>query len=202
MIFLNINKTSILNPFAIYVILSSQARFYKASKALCFAYGLLLSSAAHSWMENGHCAAQETPKQDNQVCNELEADGGSFSTFISRSQDYSFSGQPSLSDERQLCQSPAFTCKSSFFSFQVDDNTHSASGRFSFSSCRESSAAECSPLIPLMPSFTFFSPISIEQGNLSLGFKADIATLDVIYGGMFFLSFLCVMDEVCVAHLL
>lgn len=176
--------------------MSFQARFYKPSRALSFAYGKLPSSAAHSWMETGPCAAQETPKQDNQVCSELEAGGGSFSTFISRSQDYSFSGQPSLSDERQLCQSPAFTCKSSFSSFQVDDNTHSASERFSFSSCRESSAAECSPLISSMPSFTFLSPTSIEQGNLSLGLKADISTLDVIYGGVFLLSLpICLIKD-------
>ncbi|KAF3448477.1 hypothetical protein FNV43_RR09190 [Rhamnella rubrinervis] len=140
---------------------------------------------AHSWIEDCLQVAQEIQKQDNQVCSELEAGEGSFSTpFISRTQDYSFSDRASTIDEGQLWQSPAFTCKSSFSSFQVDDDAPcSASGGFSFSSFHESRAAECSSLILSMPSFTFFSPTSIiGQGNVSLRFNADIATLDVIYG--------------------
>lgn len=138
-------------------------------------------------MEDCLQVAQETQKQDNQVCSELEAGGDFFSTqFVSRTQDYSFSGRTSIIDEGQPWQSPAFTCKSSFSSFQVDDDTPcTASGGFSFSSFRESSAAECISLIPSMPSFTFFSATStIARGNVSLRFKADISTLDVIYGGM------------------
>lgn len=133
---------------------------------------------AHSWMEDCAQGAQETYDQDNQVCDELEMCGGSFSTpFIARTGDYTFKG-----DEKPR-QSPVFTCKSSFASFLEDDGTPcSASGGFSFGSCQESSMTEFSSPIPSMPSFTFFSPISsVVEGNISLRFKANESSLDVIY---------------------
>lgn len=125
----------------------------------------------------------ETYNQDNQFCYELDVGGGSFSTpFIARTEDYTFKGN------EKPQQSPAFTCKSSFASLLEDDYTPcSGSGGFSFSSCHESSAAEFTSPISSMPSFTFFSPMSaVVQGNISLRFKADESSLDVIYKGKFF----------------
>ncbi|KAJ4713031.1 Protein kinase domain [Melia azedarach] len=143
---------------------------------LCIDPSKRLSAAevlAHSWMEDCEQEAQERHKQDDFCCKQLELGRGSFSaTFISRNQDYSFiDGQPE--------QSPAFTCRSSFSTFLVDDSTPcSGCGGFSFSSCCESSAVDFSSPIPSMPSFTFFSPSSaVEQGNAALGFKANMSKL-------------------------
>lgn len=132
----------------------------------------------HSWMEDCTQEDEETYNQDNQFCYKLDVGGGSFSTpFNARKEDYTFKGN------EKPQQSPAFTCKSSFASLLEDDYTPcSGSGGFSFSSCHESSAAEFTSPISSMPSFTFFSPMSaVVQGNISLRFKADESSLDVIY---------------------
>ncbi|PON57504.1 Tyrosine-protein kinase [Parasponia andersonii] len=138
----------------------------------------------HYWMEDYTKAAEEAYNQHYQVCNELEVGSGSFSTpFIARTEDFAIDGGPGTVGDGKLKQSPVFTCRSSFASFRVDDNTPcSASGGFSFSSCHKSSAAEFSSPISSMPSFTFFSPMStLVQGNISLRFKADESLLDVTY---------------------
>ncbi|KAK0587473.1 hypothetical protein LWI29_023377 [Acer saccharum] len=108
---------------------------------------------AHSWIGDCVQAAQELHEQDALCCKTLEVSEDSIisATFIDRNQDYSFGEQSS-----------AFTCKSSFSTFPVDNGTPdcSANGGFSFSSCCESSAPDFSSPIPSMPSFTFLSPSS------------------------------------------
>ncbi|KAL5751096.1 hypothetical protein ACOSP7_025699 [Xanthoceras sorbifolium] len=129
---------------------------------------------AHSWIDDCAQAAQELHKQDALGSKKLEVSEASISaTFMARNQDYSFR-------DRNLEQSPAFTCKSSFSTFLVDDGTRcSANGGFSFSSCCESNAIDFSSPIPSMPSFVFLSPSSaVEQGNISLGFKVNVSKLD------------------------
>ncbi|KAK4844533.1 hypothetical protein QYF36_021371 [Acer negundo] len=119
---------------------------------------------AHSWIGDCAQAAQELHKQDALCCKTLEVSEDSIisATFIARNQDYSFG-----------VQSPAFTCKSSFSTFPVDNGTPdcSANGGFSFSGCCESSAPDFSSPIPSMPSFTFLSPSSAveihRESNLS-----------------------------------
>lgn len=146
----------------------------------------LLSFAAHSWMEYSAQGAQETYNQDYQVFNELEVGSGSFSTsFIARTEDCAIDGGPYTVGDGKLKQSPAFTCRSSFASFLLDNDTPcSESGGFSFSSCHDSSTAEFSSPISSMPSFTFFSPTStLVQGNISLRFKATESSLDIMYTG-------------------
>lgn len=141
-------------------------------------------------MEEGTEAAQVTYNQDYQVCDELEVGGGSFSTlFAARTEESAVDGGPCAVGDGKLKQSPAFTCRSSFNCFLVDDDIPcSASGGFSFSSCHESSAIEFSCPISSMPSFTFFSPMStLVQGNISLRFKANESSLDVTYTGTCFL---------------
>ncbi|KAF4367781.1 hypothetical protein F8388_016604 [Cannabis sativa] len=137
---------------------------------------------AHSWMEHCTEAAQEIYDQEYEVCNELEVNGGSFSTpFISRTEECAVNGRPCTVGDGNLKQSPAFICRSSFVSFIEDSDTLcSASGGFSFNSCQESSVAEFSSPISSMPSFTFFSPMStLVQGNISLRFEADMPSLDL-----------------------
>ncbi|KAM1037361.1 hypothetical protein EV1_031845 [Malus domestica] len=136
---------------------------------------------AHPWMEDRAYASQETHKLDNQFHKQPEVGGGSFSTpFIYTNQNFSLDdGSPTAGDV-ELWQSPAFTCKSSSSGFLVDNGSLCpASGGFSFSSCYELSPLEFSSPVPSMPSFTFFSPSSaVEQRNISLRFKTNMATLD------------------------
>ncbi|KAK9276210.1 hypothetical protein L1049_005741 [Liquidambar formosana] len=139
----------------------------------------------HSWMTDCQQAAQDSHMHRNLSSRQLEVGGGSFSSpFIARNEDYSFGDGSSAAGDDQLGQSPAFTCRSSFSSFLVNNGTPcSVPGGFSFSSCCESNAPEFPSPVPSMPSFTFFSPCSaVEQGNSSLGSKAKMSTLDAIHG--------------------
>uniref|UniRef100_A0A5B7BFV3 non-specific serine/threonine protein kinase n=1 Tax=Davidia involucrata TaxID=16924 RepID=A0A5B7BFV3_DAVIN len=128
---------------------------------------------AHSWLKDYTESTQEHNKHERVSCGQLEIGGGSFSTpFIAKNQ------APSATVCSKEGNSPAFTCRSSFSSFLVDNGTPcSISEGFSFSSCCESNAPEFSSPIPSMPSFTFFSPSSeIKPGND--GFKAKMSILD------------------------
>lgn len=155
---------------------------------LCVDPSRRLTSAqvlAHSWMEDCAQATEESYKQDNHGRIQLEVGGISFSTpFIVRNQDYSFNDKSPTTGDCQIEESPAFTCKSSFSSFLVDNSTCcSASGGFSFSSCNESSAVDFSSPVASMPSFAFLSPSSaVDQENVSLRFEVNISVLDTIHG--------------------
>ncbi|XVF10683.1 hypothetical protein REPUB_Repub07fG0203600 [Reevesia pubescens] len=139
---------------------------------------------AHPWVEDCRQVAQEAYKDNNLDCRELKAGGNSFSTpFIKRNQDYSFSDGSPVSANVQL-GTPAFTSKSSFSSFLVENGSPcSESVGFSFSSCCQSSATEFSSPIPSMPSFTFFSPIAaVEPQNISLETEATTSKTGDVYG--------------------
>ncbi|KAA8522337.1 hypothetical protein F0562_013302 [Nyssa sinensis] len=120
---------------------------------------------AHSWIKDYTQTTQEPNKHESISSGQLETGGGSFSTpFITKNK----------ASPATVCgqegNSPAFTCRSSFSSFLVDNGTPcSIPGGFSFSSCCESNAPEFSSPVPSMPSFTFFSPSSeIEPRNDSV----------------------------------
>ncbi|XP_059642577.1 calcium-dependent protein kinase 26-like [Cornus florida] len=136
---------------------------------------------AHSWMKDCAQGTQGPSKHDCSDFGQMEVGGGSFSTpFIAKTRDYIFSdGLPATTCSKEG-NSPAFTCRTSFTSFPVDNTTPcSISVGFSFSSCCESNATEFSSPVPSMPSFTFFSPCSaFKHGNESLGFEAKISTRD------------------------
>ncbi|XVF13217.1 hypothetical protein REPUB_Repub08aG0189300 [Reevesia pubescens] len=139
---------------------------------------------SHPWVDDCRQVAQEACKDDNLDSRELEAGGNSFFTpFIKRNQDYSFSDGSPVSANGQL-GTPAFTCKSSFSSFSVENGSPcSESVGFSFSSCCQSGAPEFSSPIPSMPSFTFFSPIAAaEPLNISLETKAETSKIGDEYG--------------------
>ncbi|WRX18147.1 Protein kinase domain - like 10 [Theobroma cacao] len=139
---------------------------------------------AHPWVEDCREVAEEALKHDNLDCRELEVGGGSFAMpFVDRNQDYSFSDGSPVSANGQL-GTPAFTCKSSFSSFLVENASPcSESVGFSFSSCCQSSAAEFSSTIPSMPSFTFFSPTAaVEPLKISLEAKAETSKMGKEYG--------------------
>ncbi|KAF5729941.1 calcium-dependent protein kinase 26-like [Tripterygium wilfordii] len=141
---------------------------------------------AHSWMVDCKQAAQEPYRQDILECRQLEVGGGSFSTpLISRNRDYSFSYGSPATGESQQGQYPTFTCKSSFSSsFLVDNSTPCPSpGGFSFSNCGSSDTTKFSYPIPSMPSFNFFSPCSAaDQESISLRYNANLSAVETIPG--------------------
>jgi calcium-dependent protein kinase len=101
---------------------------------------------------------------------------------------------------REIENSPIFTCKSSFSSFLVeDDYTTPCSmkpGGFSFSSCcSESNGPDFFSPISSLPSFTFFTPTS--QVEEPLAFKPKFSSLDrgVSLGKLFALADNC--EELC-----
>lgn len=138
---------------------------------------------AHPWVENCRQESQEAYKHDNLACNELEGGGSFYTPFIKRNQDYSFSDGSPVSPNGQL-GTPAFTCKSSFSSFLVENGRScSESEGFSFSSCFQSSLAEFSTPVPSMPSFTFLSPTSaVEPLNISVETKVKTSKMGDEYG--------------------
>lgn len=136
---------------------------------------------AHSWMKDFVESSQEPYKRKDPRSGQLELGGSSFSTpLIARNQDYSFSYESPITSDGQMGTSPAFTCRSSFSTFLVDNNAPcSVSGGFSFSSCCESAAREFPSPVPSLPSFTFFSPSSeIDRGNHLPAYEANLSTLD------------------------
>ncbi|XVF52813.1 hypothetical protein PTKIN_Ptkin05aG0048800 [Pterospermum kingtungense] len=150
---------------------------------------------AHPWVEDCGQEAQEAYKHNNLACSELEVGGSSFYTpFIKRPQDYSFSDGSPVSTNGQL-GTPAFTCKSSFSSFLVENGTPCSEPEgfsFSFSSCFQSSIAELSPPIPSMPSFTFLTPIAaVEPLNISMETKVETSKTGDKYGGNSFSFYSC-----------
>lgn len=135
--------------------------------------------AAHSWM-NDFEQKHENPNIQTTATQLPEADNNcSFSTpSMARNQDYSFNdGSPASCIK--MDNSPAFTCRSSFSSVPLDQSPCSFSGGFSFDSYNESLCApEFASPVSSMPSFSFFSPITIvDQSNVS-GFKAKTSMLD------------------------
>lgn len=109
-----------------------------------------------------------------------EADNNcSFSTpSMARNQDYSFNDCSPASCSK-VDNSPVFTCRSSFSSVQVDQSPCSVSGRFSVDSYSESLCApEFTSPVSSMPSFSFFSPITIVDQSNESGFKAKTSMLD------------------------
>lgn len=138
-------------------------------------------------MKDFVASSQEPYKHKDPRSGQLELGGSSFSTpLIARNQDYSFSYESPITSDGQMGTSPAFTCRSSFSTFLVDNNAPcSVSGGFSFSSCCESAAREFPSPVPSLPSFTFFSPSSeIDRGNHLPAYEANLSTLDDTSGGM------------------
>ncbi|XVF51561.1 hypothetical protein PTKIN_Ptkin04bG0194700 [Pterospermum kingtungense] len=141
----------------------------------------------HPWVDSQR-VAREAYKHSNIDCREFESGGNSFCTpFIERNQDYSFGDGSPMSTNGQL-GTPAFTCKSSFSSFLVENGSPCGeSVGFSFSSCCQSSAAEFSSPVPSMPSFTFFSPIApVEPLNIPSETKEATSKIGDEYGGICF----------------
>lgn len=151
-----------------------------------------MNLVAHSWMKDAGQASQDQEKLDARDCRRVEAGISSLpAPFITRNQDFSFSDGNAVICEDQMGQSPVFTCKSSFSSYLLDNGgtPSPVPGGFSFSSCVElDSATEFSSPIPKLPSFTFFSPCStVDEGNSSMRFRANLSLSDVLQEGVFFL---------------
>ncbi|XP_068650390.1 calcium-dependent protein kinase 17 isoform X2 [Aristolochia californica] len=130
----------------------------------------------HAWMKNFSQLSEEPSIFANPNCKQLELSCASFSTtLVSGTRDFSFeSGSPGPSSP-QLESSPAFTCKSSFSSFLVEDTPLStASGFFSFRSLEFSS-----PVFSF-PSFTFSSPASPNEKDDQTIFPANRSIINSI----------------------
>ncbi|XP_052189362.1 calcium-dependent protein kinase 26 [Diospyros lotus] len=136
----------------------------------------------HAWISHPAPHSEDFYQCQKQICGKLDMARSSFSSsFMSRSQDISFSnGSPIICD----AQSPVLTCRSSFSSFLVEPSTPClASSGFSFHSCDGSDTLEfCTP-ISSVPSFAFFSPVSMgEQGtHASLDFAANLPRVDSVH---------------------
>ncbi|PON57836.1 GPCR kinase [Trema orientale] len=138
----------------------------------------------HSWMTTDDSKPEEPSRCADQSCGEWDEGGCSFSTpFMSRNQDISFgNGSPTTSNDTQ---SPAFTCKSSFSSFLLEQSTPClAPGGFSFHSNGDSIGIgdKMSFPVPSMPSFAFFSPSSIvEKASCMAEVSANISRIEAIH---------------------
>ena len=142
-------------------------------------------------MKDAVQASQEQEKLDARDSRRVEASISLLpAPFMVRNQDFSFSDGNPVICEDQMGHSPVFTCKSSFSSFLLENSgtPSSVPGGFSFSSCVElDTATESSSPIPKLPSFTFVSPCStIDQGNSSMRFKANLSLSDSLHEGVFF----------------
>ncbi|XP_030524844.1 calcium-dependent protein kinase 26 isoform X1 [Rhodamnia argentea] len=141
----------------------------------------------HPWMELCEQGVQETSTQVNLGQEMVEVGGSSFYTpVIARVQDYSFSYESHAVGANSMEQSPAFTCKSSFFSCLVGDGCSISSIEgFSFSSASKSSPS--GPRFPSsvlsMPSFTFFGlGPDTEQQNYLLEYQTNMSNATVTNG--------------------
>lgn len=142
--------------------------------------------AAHSWTKDTPQGTQESYRQDNLSCQQLEVGGYSFSNLnVARDQNFSFhDGSPLIVNSEQE-DSPVFSCRSSFSSTLVNQCTPSSvSGAVYSGRCCKSDETDFSSPIPSMPSFTFFTPIpTFEPSDESLCFKTKMLSID---GGTLF----------------
>lgn len=132
---------------------------------------------AHSWINDLPEEPEELNMKDSTSFSLLEVDNYSFSTLsIARNQDYSFGDESPAIHCSEMENSPAFTCRSSFSSFLIDQSSCSTSGGYSFDGYAKSNAPEFLSPLPSMPSFTFFSPSTMvdESNNSSLKAKASM----------------------------
>ncbi|XP_027079658.1 calcium-dependent protein kinase 26-like isoform X1 [Coffea arabica] len=125
---------------------------------------------AHSWINDLPEEPEELNMTDTASFSLLEVDNYSFSTpSIVRNQDYSFGDESPAIDCSKVENSPAFTCRSSFSSFLIDQSPCSTSGGYSFDGFS-------SPLSS-MPSFTFFSPSTVIDGSINSSLKAKASMI-------------------------
>ena len=116
---------------------------------------------------------------ENKCCQEWELGSGSFSTpLMTRNQDISFgAASPVICD----VESPAYTCRSSFSSFMAEPSTPClASAGFSFRSDDDSDALVFASPVTSMPSFAFFSPVSVEQGSCTTHGGNEVSNHSII----------------------
>ncbi|KAK0595892.1 hypothetical protein LWI29_010904 [Acer saccharum] len=131
----------------------------------------------HSWMTDDIQYSEEA--SENKCCQEWELGSGSFSTpLMTRNQDISFgAASPVICD----VESPAYTCRSSFSSFMAEPSTPClASAGFSFRSDDDSDALVFASPVTSMPSFAFFSPVSVEQGSCTTHGESSLRNLLIV----------------------
>ncbi|XP_010693518.2 calcium-dependent protein kinase 10 isoform X2 [Beta vulgaris subsp. vulgaris] len=138
---------------------------------------------AHSWMEEVTVATEESHEHDLACSEHIKTRDSSFSaSCISRDHDISFGTGSAVNCEPQ---SPTFTCRSSFSAFMAEPSTPTLiSAGFSFRSSGDFTALEFVSPIPSLPSFTFFSPRSVdEHGNQNKVFSSNRENTDEIHTG-------------------
>ncbi|KAK3220811.1 hypothetical protein Dsin_014781 [Dipteronia sinensis] len=146
----------------------------------------------HSWMTDDIQYSEEAT--ENKCCQEWELGSGSFSTpLMTRNQDISFgAASPVICD----VESPAYTCRSSFSSFMAEPSTPClASAGFSFRSDDDSDALVFASPVTSMPSFAFFSPVSVEQGSCTVDNATSISRVDLTHGESCLRNLLTVADS-------
>ncbi|KAK1321973.1 Calcium-dependent protein kinase 20 [Acorus calamus] len=136
----------------------------------------------HAWLNDHSGPLQGSCEHNPSNHVQFNAASCSFTTPLSSTnRDFSFGpGSPLPAED----SSPAFTCKSSFSSFNAKGTPCSASRGFSFSSLRGSTSSGSSHLIPSMPSFTFFSPTSLQE-EACCSKVENVIQRDLSFGNLF-----------------